>query len=275
MSVEAAARGILAIVDHHMVGALRLISVERGHDPREFTLLPFGGAGPLHGGSLSRLLGTPTVLVPPGAGVLSAYGLLASSLKAEFSRTCLQKAGVLDIGLVSRVFRELEAEAAAWFEAEQVPPAARRLARVASVRYQNQGFELFVPWEGDEVTEATAAGTVAAFHRMHERLYTFAQEDTPVEIVTVRVDAQGAFSAPQLQELPPGSDVADAIVAHHPMHLEDGTMECPVYDRTRIGAGARIAGPAVVAQLDATTLILPGQTADVDRLGNLIIREDG
>jgi N-methylhydantoinase A len=274
MSVEAAARGILAIVDHHMVGALRLISVERGHDPREFTLLPFGGAGPLHGGSLSRLLGTPTVLVPPGAGVLSAYGLLASNLKAEFSRTCLQKAGVFDIGLVSRVFRELEAEAAAWFEAEQVPAAARRIARVASVRYQNQGFELFVPWEGDEITEATAAGTVAAFHRMHERLYTFAQEDTPVEIVTVRVDAQGAFSAPQLQELPPGGDVVDAILAHHPMHLEDGTTECPVYDRTRIGAGAQITGPAIVAQLDATTLILRGQTADVDRVGNLLIRED-
>ena len=275
MSVEAAARGILAIVDHHMVGALRLISVERGHDPRDFTLLPFGGAGPLHGGSLARILGTPTVLVPPGAGVLSAYGLLASNLKAEFARTCLQKAGVLDVGLVARVFRELEAEAAAWFEAEQVPAAARRLARVASVRYQNQGFELFVPWEGNEVTAATAAATVAAFHRMHERLYTFSQEDTPVEIVTVRVDAQGAFAAPQLQELPPGGEVRDAIVARHPMHLEDGTVDCPVYDRSRLGAGARIGGPAIVAQLDATTLILRGQAADVDRLGNLIIREDG
>jgi N-methylhydantoinase A len=109
---------------------------------------------------------------------------------------------------------------------------------------------------------------------MHERLYTFAQEDTPVEIVTVRVDAQGTFSAPPLQELPPGGDAADAIVAHHPMHLRDGTIECPVYDRSRIGAGAQIAGPAIVAQLDATTLILCGQTADVDRVGNLLIRED-
>jgi N-methylhydantoinase A len=254
-----------------MVGALRLISVERGHDPRDFTLLPFGGAGPLHGGSLARLLGTPTVLVPPGAGVLSAYGLLVSNLKAEFARTCLQKAGVLDIGLVSSVFRELEAEAARWFEAEQVPAAARRLARVASVRYQNQGFELFVPWEGDEVTEATAAATVAAFHRMHERLYTFAQEDTPVEIVTVRVDAQGAFPVPRLQELSPGTAVK-AVIGHHPLHLDDGTVECPVYDRSRIGAGARIAGPAIVVELDATTLIRQGELAAVDRFGNLLIR---
>jgi N-methylhydantoinase A len=155
-----------------------------------------------------------------------------------------------------------------------VPPAGRRLARVASVRYQNQGFELFVPWEGDEVTEATAAATIAAFHRMHERLYTFAQEDTPVEIVTVRVDAQGAFAPPKLQELPRGAHGDAAIVGRHPMHLDDETVECPVYDRGLIGAGARIAGPAIVVELDATTLIRQGQVADVDRFGNFLIRED-
>jgi N-methylhydantoinase A len=272
MSIEAAARGILAILDHHMVGALRLVSVERGHDPRDFTLLPFGGAGPLHGGSLARLLGMQTILVPPDAGVLSASGLLTSNLKAEFTRTCLQRAGVTDIGLIARVFAELEGEAAAWFEAEAVPPAARRASRTASVRYQNQGFELFVPWVGEDVTDASTAATIAAFHRMHERLYTFAQEDTPVEIVTVRVDAEGIFPPHASQELRPGG-AAGAVRARQTLYLEGGAVDCPVYDRTRLGAGARIAGPAIVAQLDATTLVLPAQTATVDCYGNMLIRD--
>ena len=106
LSVEAAARGILAIVDNNMVGAIRVVSVERGHDPRDFSLLPFGGAGPLHGGALARLLGMRTIVVPPAPGVLSALGLLVSNLKAEFTRTCLQKAGAFDAGEVARVFGE-------------------------------------------------------------------------------------------------------------------------------------------------------------------------
>ena len=112
MSVEAAARGILAIVDNNMVGAIRVVSVERGHDPRDFSLLPFGGAGPLHGGALARLLGMRTIVVPPAPGVLSALGLLVSNLKAEFTRTCLQKAGAFDVGTVARVFGELDARGA-------------------------------------------------------------------------------------------------------------------------------------------------------------------
>src|SRR5206468_5401054 len=134
LDLHAAARGILAIVDNHMVGAIRVVSVERGHDPRDFSLLPFGGAGPLHAGALARLLGMSAIVVPPGPGVLSALGLLVSNLKAEFSRTCLQKAGAFDAEAVARVFAELEAEAVAWLDAEGVPEEARRVARYASLR---------------------------------------------------------------------------------------------------------------------------------------------
>ena len=154
-----------------------------------------------------------------------------------------------------------------------MPAAARRIARVASVRYQNQGFELFVPWEGDEITEATAAGTVAAFHRMHERLYTFSQEDTPVEIVTLGIAAEGVFPPPNLEELAPGGATTDAITAHQMLRLESGAVQCPVYERSRLGAGARIDGPAIITQLDSTALLLPGQTAEVDRFGSLLITE--
>jgi len=274
MSLEAAARGILAIVDNHMVGAIRVVSVERGHDPRDFSLLPFGGAGPLHGGALARLLGMPTIVVPPGPGVLSALGLLISNLKAEFTRTCLQKAGAFDIGAIARVFAELEGDARAWLDAEAVPAEARRIAWHASLRYQHQGFELSVPWAGREATEASAEATVAAFHKLHERLYTFAQEDTPVEIVTLRVDAVGAFPVPAMRELPPAGAIEEARRGTQTISLEDGRAEAAIYARERLGAGARIAGPAILTELDATTLLLPGQVGEVDRFGNLIVREE-
>jgi N-methylhydantoinase A len=274
MSVEAAARGILAIVDNNMVGAIRVVSVERGHDPRDFSLLPFGGAGPLHGGALARLLGMRTIVVPPGPGVLSALGLLVSNLKAEFARTCLQKAGAFDPGTVARVFGELDREARAWLDVEGVPAEARRVTWHASLRYQHQGFELNVPWAGRDVTEEAAAATVTAFHRLHERLYTFAQEDTPVEIVTLRVDARGVFPAPALRELPPAGSLEDARVGTQTVAFESGSAEAAIYARDRLGAGARIEGPAILTQLDATTLLLPGQSGTVDRFGNLIVQEE-
>ena len=273
LSIEAAARGILAIVDNNMVGAIRVVSVERGHDPRDFSLLPFGGAGPLHGGALARLLGIPTIVVPPAPGVLSALGLLVSSLKAEFTRTCLQKAGAFDAAEVARVFQSLDGQARAWLDQEAVPAAARRILWYASLRYQHQGFELTVPWDGHEVTEAAAATTVAAFHRLHERLYTFAQEDTPVEFVTLRVDAQGVFPTPGLNELPPATALADARRGTRTVFLESGEAEATIYAREHLGAGARIEGLAILTQLDATTLILEGQAGLVDRFGNLIITE--
>jgi N-methylhydantoinase A len=271
LSPEAAARGILAIVDNNMVGAIRVVSVERGHDPRDFSLLPFGGAGPLHGGSLARLLGMSTIVVPAGPGVLSALGLLVSNLKAEFTRTCLQKAGAFDAAAVARVFGELEADALAWLDAEGVAEEARKVAWYASLRYQHQGFELNVPWASREVTNASAAATVAAFHRLHERLYTFAQEDTPVEIVTLRVDARGVFPVPTAHELPPAGALEAALAGKQTVCFEAGPAEADIYARGRLGAGARIAGPAILTQLDATTLLLPGQVGTVDRLGNLIV----
>src|ERR1019366_3910597 len=211
MTIEEAARGILSIVDHNMMGAIRVVSVERGHDPRDFVLVPFGGAGPLHGGSLARLMGIGTILIPPAPGVLSALGLLVSNLKAEFTRTSRQRAGAVDLSRLGTVFAALNAEAVRWLDQEAVPAAARRVIWHASLRYQHQGFELVVPWDGSAVTEASVAGTIAAFHRLHKQLYTFAQEDTPVEIVTLRVDAEGAFAPPGMPVPPAGGQPDNAI----------------------------------------------------------------
>ena len=273
LSLEAAARGILAVVDNNMVGAIRVVSVERGHDPRDYALLPFGGAGPLHGSALARLLGMATIVVPPGPGVLSALGLLVSDLKAEFTRTCLQKAGSFDAATVAQVFGELEAEALTWLDAEGVPQEARRVTWFASLRYQHQGFELNVPWPSRDASEASAAAAADAFHKLHERLYTFAQEDTPVEIVTLRVDARGTFPAPAMRELPRAQPLETALIGRQAIFLEAGPAEAAIYAREKLGAGACVPGPAIITQLDATTLLLPGQTGIVDRFGSLIVGE--
>src|SRR6201999_3773721 len=140
LSLHEAARGILAIADSNMVGAIRVVSVERGHDPRDFTLVAFGGAGPLHGCALAELLGISRVLIPPAPGVLCAEGLLAADLKAEFSRT-LPKAGKIELSPAETVFAELEKEAQAWFDEEEVAPSDRRQARMAMIRYHGQGGE--------------------------------------------------------------------------------------------------------------------------------------
>jgi N-methylhydantoinase A len=249
------------------------VSVESGHDPRDFVLVPFGGAGPLHGGSLARLMGIGTILIPPAPGVLSALGLLVSSLRAEFTRTSLQRAGAVDRARLGAVFAALNAEAVAWLDQEAVPAIARRVTWHASLRYQHQGFELVVPWDGAVVTETSVAGTIAAFHRLHEQLYTFAQEDTPVEIVTLRVDAEGEFAPPVMPAVSRGSGAKAAITDEIVIASAEGPLRAHVYDRTRLGAGDRISGPAVLTQLDATTLLLPGQTAEVHELGSLIVKE--
>ena len=191
LSLHEAARGILAIADSNMVGAIRVVSVERGHDPRDFTLVAFGGAGPLHGCALAELLGMRRVLVPLAPGVLCAEGLLAADLKAEFSRT-LPRAGAVDIGAARAVYEALEGEAVAWFDEERVATPARATARMALLRYHGQGSELAVPWpENDD-------GVVAAFAKAHEALYGFTMQ-APVELVTLRVEATGHFPPPVRQ----------------------------------------------------------------------------
>jgi N-methylhydantoinase A len=205
--------------------------------------------------------------------VLSALGLLVSDLRSEHSRTCLQTPPDYDLDRMREVFAALEAEAQAWFKAEQVPADGQELAWAASLRYEHQGFELTVPWAGRAVTEDAIADTVAAFHKLHERLYTFAQEDTPVEIVTLRVNATGRLPRPSLPTLAAGGDIEAARIDRRPVHLASGTVEAPIYDRAKLGAGAKIPGPAIVVQLDSTTMLLPGQLAEVHASGSLIVRE--
>lgn len=261
--VEAAARGILAVADNRMVGAMRVVSVERGLDPRRFTLVPFGGAGPLHGCALARLLGIRRILIASAPGVLCADGLLAADLRAEFSRA-LPRAGALDMAEAEAIFSMLEAEAIARLNAEQVADADRTMTRVGLFRYRGQGGELAVPFA------ATAAETEAAFAAAHQALYGFVME-TPVELVSLRVEAVGQAPERPAAMLNPGP-VPEAIGKTR-IDFGDGTVDVPIHDRATLGAGTTLAGPAVLSQLDSTILIAPGWQAAVHQSGAIILTD--
>jgi N-methylhydantoinase A len=264
LSLEEAAHGILAIVDNNMIGAVRIVSVERGHDPRQFTLVPFGGAGPLHGCSLARLLGILRVMIPSAPGVLCAEGLLAADLKAEFSRT-LAKAGEINVEAAQATLDELAARAAAWFDAEGVPRGDRHLDRMALLRYRGQGQEIAVPWTG------TAEGTRSNFVSSHRSLYGFVI-DASIELVTLRVDAKGLGHRLPNIELR-GSDTIGPVT-YTAVSFEGGVVQTPVVDRNSLGAGAVVAGPMIITQLDATTLILPGWKGSVHKSGTLVLTDE-
>ncbi len=257
LSLEEAARGILAIANSTMIGAIRVVSVERGHDPRSFALMPFGGAGPLHGCALAEMLEIGTVLIPPAPGVLCADGLLAADLRAEFSRSVSGAA-------VDDMFAVLEADAQAWLASEAVPEADRSTERVALMCYEGQGSELAVPWAGD------LPATEVAFAQAHSALYGFTL-GAPVHLVTVRVEARGVLPEPVRPLLPPGrgaSPYGSAVVK-----WVSGPVDTPLYARDDLGAGDRFDGPAIVTQLDTTTLVPPGWTAEAHETGTLILKK--
>ena len=271
LSLEAAACGILDIVNNNMVGAIRLVSVERGHDPRDFALVAFGGAGPLHGPDLAALLAMRTVVVPRHPGVLSTFGLLGTEVRNDYARTSLQKPPDYDVAAVACIYAELEREADAWLAGEGVPRAQRRLTRLADLRYRHQGFELTVPWPERALT---LDALIARFHERHERLYTYALRDAAVEIVTLRVAASGRVRPFRLPEVR-GTARRRRVTRRRVFLAGRGWAECPCVERDTLGPGAVVDGPAIVDQLDATTVVLPGQRARADRAGTLVIRARG
>ncbi|HEY7652508.1 MAG TPA: hydantoinase/oxoprolinase family protein [Methylomirabilota bacterium] len=268
LPLAAAAQGVLDIVNNNMVGALRLVSVERGYDPRDFVLVPFGGAGPLHGAELAALLGMRTVVVPRYPGVLSTFGLLGTEVRNDYARTSLQKPPDYDLGAVASVYADLEGQARAWLAAEGVAPSARRLTRLADLRYRHQGFELTVPWpeRGLDVD-----ALLARFHARHRQLYTYALADAPVEIVTLRVAAAGRVRRFTLPPLARRGAAATRPPRRRVHFAGAGWTACPCLDREGLGVGGVVTGPAIVEQPDTTTVVPPGHRARVDRVGNLVI----
>ncbi|WP_170789116.1 hydantoinase/oxoprolinase family protein [Ruegeria lacuscaerulensis] len=264
LTPEEAAQGILAIMNNNMVGAVRTVSVERGHDPRDFTLVPFGGAGPLHGCALADLLGINQVMIPAAPGLLCAAGLLAADMKAEFTRA-LPKPGPVDQDLGDSIVAELTQDASDWMDHEGIAPEQRALKARALLRFHGQGGEIAIDWA------ETPNDTETRFREAHRSLYGFVL-DAPIELVTLRIEAVGKTAPVQTPTL----DKTDqpAPLQMQQVYWPTGLAETPIYDRAALGAEATITGPAILTQLDTTALIAPGWAATVHPSGALLLMED-
>jgi N-methylhydantoinase A len=272
LSLMATAQGIMSVVTATMAKAIRVISVQRGHDPREYTLVAFGGAGPLHAARLARELEIPRVLVPRHPGILCALGLLQSDLKTNYAQTRVMLLTSESVPRILETFGELERRAASWFDDEGIAPSARRLRRTVDMRYAGQNYELPVMLPRDSPASVLLKQLTAGFERAHEQLYGYLAAEEPIQTVTFRLEAVGLVPHAELRPCPVARDVAAAVERRDVWLPEAGRfVTCPVYDRERLAPGHRLAGPAIVEQMDATTLLLPGDVARVDPLGNLVI----
>ena len=272
LAPEDAAKGIIDIANEVMLGALRVITVQRGLDPREFGIVAFGGAGPLHGNALAELLGCYPVLVPPNPGVLCALGFLEADFRNEFVQTHIRSTSGLDPAEVWSRFADLEAKAKVWLKEEEVAPADASIHYALDLRYEQQGFEVSVDVSAEDVHKrGDLSRALADFHATHERLYGV-RFHVPVELVALRVVARGA--TPPVDEAAPvieGGDVKAAIIETRPAYFNGDWQDTPHYDRARLAVGARIEGPAIIRQYDTTTVLLPGHYAVIDSHGNILI----
>jgi N-methylhydantoinase A len=274
MDPMATAQGIISVVTANMARAIRVISVQRGHDPRDYTLVAFGGAGPLHAARLAAELEIKRVLVPRNPGILCAMGWLLADLRADFATTRLLPLSPAVSGEIETIVAGLRGRCAAWFAEEGIAVQDRRIALTVDMRYAGQNYELSVPLPDGPISAATLDALAAGFAATHQRLYGFVAEGEPMQLVTFRAEATGIVRKAEFRPSPDvGPDPRAAEFGRRDVWLKEagGFVSCPLYDRDRLGAGNRIEGPAIVEQMDATTFLPPGAVATVDPYLNLIV----
>lgn len=272
----ATAQGIISVVTANMAKAIRVISVQRGYDPRDYTLVAFGGAGPLHSSRLARELDMRRILVPRNPGILCALGLLLTDLMTNYAQTRLMPLDMAAPEAAREVFANLETRAAAWFADEGIGPEGQRLRRTVDMRYSGQNYELSVPYDETLTREALIAALRSGFEKAHQQIYGYIAPEEPIQIVTCRIEATGLVRPAELRAHPKAtSPVAEAILDRREVWLPEAGafVECPVYNREHLGPGHVIEGPAIVEQMDATTLILPGQKGEVDPYLSILVTE--
>jgi N-methylhydantoinase A len=267
----AAAAGIHRVVNARMADQIRLVTIKRGWDPRQFALVVLGGAGPVHGAALAAEMGMPEVLVPEAPGVLAAFGLLAAAIEHHHARTLQAPTGAADLDAVNRCLGELDAAGRVCMREEGVPAAEVRVAYAADMRYVGQAYELEVPIPVP-VTRERLPEILAAFHAVHERVYGYGRPQQPAEFVNFRAVHTYPLPRPAVTPAaPPAGSVADARLGERPAYFGE-FVPTAIYERARLPRGARLAGPAIVEQSDTTTVIPPGVTALVDEAGTLRLR---
>jgi len=271
LSLKQAAEGIIKIVNENMFGALRLVSIEKGYDPRDFALVAFGGAGPLHANSIGILMQSWPIIIPPGPGVLCAYGDVTTRIRDEASKTFIR---TFSDSSPQELISELETLAKNATEAMQAGRGDKVVDTLfqVDVRYHGQGLSLTVDANFDDIRKNGFATIGQAFDNLHEQLFTF-RSDSEKEIVNLRAVVLGPVTDVAAEQIEQGSDDAsEAIVSDHSIFYEGKDHAAKLYDRAKLRAGNKIHGPAVIMEMDSTTVILPDHTGEIDPLGNILIR---
>jgi len=269
LELHDAAEAILKVADANMADAVRLISISRGYDPRDFALVAFGGAGPLHGASLARELSVPTVIVPPNPGVTSALGCLLVDIQHDLGGSYIRAADDADPAAIEEAFAALEREAWERMHHEGVADRDVVMERSIDMMYRGQWRSLAVP-AGRPI--GSVARLVAAFHALHQREYNFRRDDAPVDLYRLNLRAVGIVPKATFREHA-GDGRLPAPIGRRPVWFDSRTpVDTPVYRRDDLVAGTRFAGPAIIEQLDSTTVVPPGVATEVDRFLNIIMR---
>ncbi len=273
VDVYRAAQAVVDIVNGNMLGALRVATVQKGLNPKEFSLLSFGGAGGLHANALASELGCFPVIVPPEAGVLSALGFVVADVRNEFAQAFMAAVDRADAVTLRGALRDLGVRADAWLEGEGVPAAKRSVRYVLDMRYRRQGYEIAVEIDAETAESLELETLTALFHAEHARLYGF-QLPAPVELVMVRSRAIGHTEKADLEPQPEGpADPRPSLVGTQASWVDGALHDIPVHDRALMTPGMRVEGKAVITQYDSTILVLPGHVARVDPWFNLLIEE--
>lgn len=269
IDVERAAAGILQIATIGITGAVRVISVERGEDPRDCSLFALGGGGPLHAAEVAEAMEMRQVIIPPHPGLMSAIGLLAADIRSDFGLTCLTEATQSGWSAVEKALAELNRRAAVWAANEHLDPALLEHHRVLELRYLGQSSELGVPLVENARTLEAVTG---AFHAEHQRRFGYAMPSRAVEIVTARLTARVRRPTLDAEQLP--AFVERSPDSRRVWFAATGFVQTPVYQRQALAFGSRLTGPAVIEQMDTTTIVPPGWSLTVDRVANLILSRE-
>ena len=275
LEAEQAAMGIVRLVNESMLGALRVVSVERGLDPRDFCLFAFGGAGPMHANALARLLGSWPVLIPRAPGVLCALGAAVTPYRNEFVTSIMQRLDRADPEAIDAIRRAHGARAQEWLSAQGIPPGNQTITYQLDMRYYRQGLEIPLEVSDDWLVNEGFDGLRRRFGKAHENLYNFSL-DTEAELVNLRVAAIGEATTVSLQQHQPAQcDPSPAQIDERLAVFDGRKALVPLYARQQLAAGSRIVGPALITEADATTVLLPDHVASVDGHLNLLIYPDG
>jgi N-methylhydantoinase A len=266
-----AAAGIVDVVTAGMAAALRIVSVERGHDPRGFALVAFGGAGPVHAARLAQELEIPRVIVPPVPGGFSALGLVASDVRRDYARTFYAVLGEARIADVTAGFAAMEAAAREMLHEAGVPEAGWEIGRAADCRYGRQAYELTVPVAAGPVTAETLARLAADFHDRHRMTYGHASPDEPVQLVNLRVSAVGRLAGLEVAHRPASDGPAPPGVVREAHFRETGLVRCDVVPRAGLPPGTQGLGPLIIEAMDATVVVPPGWRYRVDERGAIAL----